>query len=88
MDNAAQNAANREATIAANGLTETTYNNMLMQERDYLDYSWRSADNILARENAYMIAEMQGQAAVDQARGEGTGKLINTALDFVLKKFL
>ena len=61
---------------------------MLMQERDYLDYSWRSADNILARENAYMIAEMQGQAAVDQARGEGTGNLINTALDFVLQKFL
>jgi hypothetical protein len=88
MDNAAQNAANRDATIAANGLTETTYNNMLMQERDYLDYSWRSADNILARENAYMIAEMQGQAAVDTARGEGTGKLLEIGTTFLLNKFL
>jgi len=88
MDNAAQNAANREATIAANNLTEITYNNMLMQERDYLDYSWRSADNILARENAYMIAEMQGQAAVDTARGEGTGKLLEIGTTFLLNKFL
>jgi hypothetical protein len=61
---------------------------MLMQERDYLDYSWRSADNILARENAYMIAEMQGQAAVDTARGEGTGKLLEIGTTFLLNKFL
>ena len=88
MDNAAQNQANRDAAIAANGYTETTYNNMLQQERDVLDYAWRSADNALQRENSLLISEMQTQASVDQARGEGTGKLINTALDFVLEKFL
>ena len=88
MDNAAQNQANRDAAIAANGYTETTYNNMLQQERDALDYAWRSADNALQRENSLLMTEMQTQASVDQARGEGTGVLVNTALDFVLQKFL
>jgi len=88
MDNAAQNQANRDAAIAANGYTETTYNNMLQQERDILDYAWRTADNALQRENSLLISEMQTQAEVDKARGEGTGVLVNTALDFVLKKAL
>ena len=77
-DNAAQNAANRDAAIQANDLTETAYNNMLQMERDMIDYVWRSADNELARENAYMIAAMQTQAQVDQARGSGIGKIFNT----------
>jgi len=77
-DNAAQNAANRDATIQANDLTETAYNNMLQMERDMIDYVWRSADNELARENAYMISAMQTQAQVDQARGSGIGKIFNT----------
>jgi len=87
MDNAAQNQANRDAAQQANNLTETTYNNMLQQERDALDYAWRTADNVLQRENSLLIAEMQTQAEVDKARGEGTGVLLNTALDFVLNKF-
>jgi hypothetical protein len=88
MDNAAQNQANRDATIAANGYTETTYNNMLQQERDALDYAWRSADNALQRENSILLTELQTQAEVDKARGEGTGILLNTALEFVGKKIL
>jgi hypothetical protein len=88
MDNAAQNQANRDAAQQANDLTETTYNNMLQQERDALDYAWRTADNALARENAYTIAEMQGQAAVDTAKGEGTGKLLEIGTEFLLNKFV
>lgn len=78
-DNAAQNVANRDAALAATGMTETTYNNMLQQERDILDYAWRTTDNALSRESSLMIAEMQTQATVDQARGEGTGKLLEIA---------
>ena len=86
MDNAAQNAANREAAVVANNLTETTYNNMLQQERDAMDYAWRSADTIMQLESNYMIAEMQTQANVDMKAGEGTGKLTEKVLDFVLGK--
>ena len=78
-DNAAQNVANRDAALAATGMTETTYNNMLQQERDILDYAWRTTDNALSRESSLMIAEMQTQANVDMARGEGTGKLLEMA---------
>ena len=88
MDNAAQNQANRDAAQQANNFTETTYNNMLQQERDALDYAWRTADNALTRENSYAIAEMQGQAAVDTAKGEGTGKLLEIGTKFLLDKFV
>lgn len=86
-DNAAQNVANRDAALAATNMTETTYNNMLQQERDMLDYAWRTIDNALARESSMTIAELQVQAEVDKARGEGMGTLLNTALNFALKKW-
>jgi hypothetical protein len=86
MENAAQNAANRDAAMAANSLTETTYNNMLQQERDVMDYAWRTVDNALARDSSLTIAEMQTQAQVDQARGEGTGTLLNTVATYALKR--
>ena len=88
MDNAAQNQANRDAAQQANNLTETTYNNMLQQERDALDYAWRSAESALQRENSYMIAEMQTQAQVDTAKGEGTGKLLEIGTNFLLNKII
>jgi len=84
-DNAAQNAANRDATMVANGYTETAYNNILQKERDIMDYVWRSADNELARENAYTIAAMQTQAQVDQASGSAVGKLFNTVVETYMK---
>ena len=86
MDNAAQNQANRDAAIAANGYTETTYNNMLQQERDILDYTWRSADNALTRENNYLIAEMQKNGAAAQAKGNAVGSIAAVATDYILKK--
>ena len=83
-DNAAQNVANRDAALSATGMTETTYNNMLQQERDLLDYAWRTSDNALSRQSALAIAEMQTQANVDMARGEGTGKLLEMAASATL----
>ena len=88
MDNAAQNQANRDAAIAANGYTETTYNNMLQQERDALDYAWRSADNALTRENSYMIAELQKNGQAAAAKGEAAGSIAAVATGYLLKKFL
>jgi len=40
----------------------------------------------LARDSSLTIAEMQTQAQVDQARGEGTGTLLNTVATYALKK--
>ncbi len=84
MDNAAQNAANRDAAQVANNLTETTYNNILQQERDMMDYSWRSAENAIAAENNLIIAEMQRDSADSTAKGAAAGKLAAVAADFLL----
>jgi hypothetical protein len=88
MDNAAQNQANRDAAIAANGYTETTYNNMLQQERDVLDYAWRSADNALQRENAIMQVQMQNDAAAAKTSGEAAGTIAAIGTRYILNKFL
>ena len=85
-ETAAQNAANRDAAIAANNLTETTYNNMLQQERDAMDYAWRSAESSLDREHNLVMAEMQSSAAVSSAKGAAAGKVAAVAADFLLKK--
>jgi hypothetical protein len=85
-ENAAQNEANRAAALQANGMTQTTYDNMLQQERDAFDYAWRTADNAMARENALTIAEITGQADVDVARGQGTGQLLAKAAEWLFTK--
>ena len=86
MDNAAQNQANRDAAIAANGYTETTYNNMLQQERDVLDYAWRSADNALGRENAILQVQMQNDANAATAKGSAVGTIAAIGTRYILGK--
>ena len=86
MDNAAQNAANRDAAIAANNLTETTYNNMLQQERDAMDYAWRSAESALTRENNLVLQGMQTDSAEATAKGNAAGTIAAVAADYLLKK--
>jgi hypothetical protein len=83
-DNAAQNAANTVAAMQANKLTQTTYDNMLQQERDMYDYAWRTIDNFLQRNSALTIAELQAQTNVDIEAGRGSGTLLNTIVEFTL----
>jgi len=85
-ENAEQNQANRDAAQAATGMTEATYNNMLQQERDVMDYAWRTVDNALARDNSLTIAEMQAQAEVDKAKGSAIGGILGTITQFALSK--
>jgi hypothetical protein len=84
MEITAQNQANRDAAIAANNLTETTYNNMLQQERDALDYAWRSSENALQRENALLQTQMQVDAQTSSSKGEAAGMVLAVATDFLL----
>jgi hypothetical protein len=84
IENAAQNEANRAAALQANNMTQTTYDNMLQQERDMFDYAWRTVDNALARDASLTIAEITAQAEVDTAKGQGTGTLLNTFVSWGL----
>ena len=86
MDNAAQNAANRDAAVVANNLTETTYNNMLQQERDALDYAVRIADREDQQEHALTLEGISNDAAASAASGSAVGTVIATASALLLKK--
>lgn len=86
MDNAAQNQANRDAAIVANNLTETTYNNMLQQERDALDYAVRIADREDQQEHALTLQGISNDAAASAASGTAVGTVIATASTLLLKK--
>ena len=86
MDNAAQNQANRDAAVVANNLTETTYNNMLQQERDALDYAVRIADREDQQEHALTLEGISNDAAASAASGSAVGTVIATASTLLLKK--
>ena len=86
MDNAAQNQANRDAAQQANNLTETTYNNMLQQERDALDYAVRIADREDQQEHALTLEGISNDAAASAASGSAVGTVIATASTLLLKK--
>ena len=82
-DNAAQNAANRDAAMATNNLTLTAYNNILQNTRDMISYAFKGNENDANRSLQLLIAEMQrdvdlatAQASVDSARGSGWGKFL------------
>lgn len=79
-DNAAINAANRDAAMASNNLTLTAYNNILQTERDTISYAFKAAENGSNRDLQLLIAQMQqdvdyenAQAKIDAARGQGWG---------------
>jgi hypothetical protein len=87
-DNAAQNEANKIAAQEANDLSDTAYNAILMEERDKADYVFRAYESEQDRTNAYAIAEMQTQANIDVAAGEGAGKIVETVVELAAKKVL
>jgi hypothetical protein len=88
MENAAQNAANRDAAVVANNLTETTYNNMLQQERDALDYAVRIADREDQQEHALTIQGISSDAAASAAKGSAVGTVIATVSSLLLKDLI
>ena len=74
-DNAAINAANRDAAAVANDLTETAYNSIIQMERDTLDYIWRSYESNEQRLNALVIAQLGEQARASEAKGKAWGNI-------------
>jgi hypothetical protein len=83
-DNAAINAANRDAAMFTNDLTMTGYNNILMMERDAISYSFKAAESEAGRELQLLIEQMRAdidmmkaQAEIDAARGSGWGSFFS-----------
>ena len=90
-DTAAQNQSNRDAAVAATGMTTSAYNSVLQQERDMINYSFQMGESAADRENSIVLQGMinsvsqeQMQANLDEARGAGWAKAGMAVLDWWL----
>jgi hypothetical protein len=88
QNTSAINRANEFNATAALGVTTIEYNNLWQDYRDKLEYSWKTAQNALDRENelARQILVKQGQIEVAKMQVEvekmkALGNLAATALD-------
>jgi len=92
MDNAAQNQANRDAAIAANGFTTTGYNNAIQRERDTLAWAWQSAESAADRDTKLAVANISAAAeddsgsALSAAAGTFMGAIASNAADIMFGK--
>jgi hypothetical protein len=90
-DTAAQNQSNRDAAVAATGMTTSAYNSVLQQERDMINYSFQMGESAADRANSIVLQGMinsvsqeQMQANLDEARGAGWAKAGMAVLDWWL----
>jgi hypothetical protein len=71
--------------MAQNNLTLTGLAELWQQERDLMDFAWRSANNQLQRDHELLVQKITNDNAEDAARGEAAGSLVsslfNAALD-------
>jgi hypothetical protein len=74
-ENAAANQANRDATLATNNMTMTTYNNMLQKERDLMTWAWTSAESAMDREASVMVAKIEAEGKAGADSNSISGKL-------------
>ena len=86
-ENAANNQANRDAAMAANGLTRAAYDAVLQRERDILGWAWKSSENAAQRDNNIATAKISSSAggsnAFEKGLGSFVGKLTERALDSI-----
>ena len=82
---AALNEANMAEVMAQNNLTLTGLAELWQQERDLMDFAWRSANNQLERDHQLLVNKIAADNAADTARGAAAGNLVsslfNAALD-------
>ena len=66
-NNAAINAANRDAAMAANNLTSIGYNNLLQKERDVMSYVFQTANNNADRATQLALGNITANTAITNA---------------------
>jgi len=84
MNTAAINASNMDYAKQINNLSQAALDQIWMRDRDIMDYAWRSSESAIDRQKSILIAEMQAQATVDQAKGSAFGKLFSLAGNYLM----
>tara|TARA_Y100001937_G_scaffold128136_1_gene202661 strand:+ start:625 stop:3501 length:2877 start_codon:yes stop_codon:yes gene_type:complete len=87
MNTAAINASNMEYAKQVNNLSQAALDQIWMRDRDIMDYAWRSAESAQDRQKSILIAEMQAQAQVDQARGSALGRILSLGTNYLMASF-
>ena len=87
MNTAAINASNMEYAKQVNNLSQAALDQIWMRDRDLMDYAWRSAESAQDRQKSILIAEMQAQAQVDQAKGSALGKILSLGTNYLMASF-
>ena len=85
-DNAADNQANRDEAVAANGLTTSAYNSVIQKDRDLMSWAWQSAESASDRDANITMAKIdasgdEGTDAFSKASGSFLTKLAINAAD-------
>ena len=70
-----------------NNLSQAALDQIWMRDRDLMDYAWRSAESAQDRQKSILIAEMQAQAQVDQAKGSALGKILSLGTNYLMASF-
>ncbi len=87
MNTAAINASNMEYAKQVNNLSQAALDQIWMRDRDIMDYAWRSAESAQDRQKSILVAEMQAQAQVDQAKGSALGKILSLGTNYLMASF-
>ena len=79
---AALNESNMQEVMAANNLTMRGLNELWQQERDLMDWAWRTSDNALDRSASIAVAEIakEGKSSSGSSWGDMLSKSAGTIL--------
>jgi len=81
---AALNEANMAEVMAANNLTMQGLAELWQQERDLMDFAWRSANNQLERDHQLLVQKIANDNAEDSERGKAAGNLVSSLFNAAL----
>ena len=80
IENAAVNEANMNEAMAANNLTLQGIAEVWQEERDLMNYAWTTAEKQADRDHELVKAEIQNDAAEDNAFSMAAGSFLSATI--------
>ena len=86
LNTAALNEANMAEVMTANNLTMTGLNELWQQERDLMNFAWKSSENVMERDTALVVAKVKADSgdAGSSILEAGAAKFISNLIDNIL----
>jgi len=84
---AALNEANMQEVMAANSLTVQGLNELWQQERDLMNFAWKSAEKQMDRDHELVKAKINNDSNEDAAYSEATGTFLGAIVSGVFNNW-